>query len=60
MEDSKFSSRKFILTLIILALATWMRFRNVLSDESTLSLLVATVFGYQGSNVADKYIEGKK
>lgn len=60
MEDSKFTSRKFILTLIILALATWMRFRNVLSDESTLSLLVATVFGYQGSNVADKYIEGKK
>lgn len=60
MEDSKFTSRKFILTLIILALATWMRFRNVLSDDSTLSLLVATVFGYQGSNVAGKYIEGKK
>lgn len=51
---NRYGSRKFIVALVALLLGTWMRFRGVLSDESTLSLMVAAVLGYVGSNVAQK------
>lgn len=54
---SRYASRKFIVALVALLLGTWMRFRGVLSDESTLSLMVAAVLGYQGGNVAGKWIQ---
>lgn len=54
---NRYASRKFLVTLLALLLGTWMRFRGVLSDESTLSLLVASVLGYQGGNVAARMAE---
>lgn len=52
MASSKYGSRKFLIALVALVLGAWMRFRGVLSDDSTLSLMVAAVLGYQGGNVA--------
>jgi hypothetical protein len=58
--NSRYGSRKFIIALVALGLGTWMRFRGVLSDESTLTLMVTAVLGYQGSNVGAVWAGGKK
>lgn len=57
---SRYGSRKFLIALAAIGLGAWMRFRGVLSDESTLSLMVTAVLGYQGGNVGARYIDGMK
>lgn len=60
MSGSRYRSRKFILALLALAACTWMRFRGVLSDESTATVMVAAVVGYVGGNVAQKATSRKE
>jgi hypothetical protein len=50
----KYASRKFIVAVLALLLVTWMRFRGVLADESTATVMVTAILGYVGSNVAQK------
>jgi hypothetical protein len=58
--SSRYGSRKFIIALVALGLGTWMRFRGVLSDESTLTLMVTAVLGYTGGNVGSTWVGGKR
>ena len=57
--ESKFASRKFIVSLVVIGITVWMRFRGVLSDESTVTLLVSAMLGYQGGNVAEKFLAAR-
>ena len=52
--STRYASRKFIVTVLALVACTWMRFRGVLSDESTTTVMVAAIGAYLGANVAQK------
>lgn len=54
MITTRYASRKFIVALLTLAACTWMRYRGVLSDESTATVMVAAIVGYITGNVAQK------
>ena len=57
---NRYSSRKFMVALLALGLVTWMRFSNVLADESTATVMVAAILGYTGGNVAQKWSKDKE
>jgi hypothetical protein len=54
--NTNYGSRKFIVAIVALALGAFMRFRGVMTDESTLTLMLAAVLGYPAGNVAQKWL----
>ena len=53
------NSRKFILALIGLALATFLRWRGLLDAESTTTIIITALLGYPAANVAEAALTPK-
>jgi hypothetical protein len=56
---SKYGSRKFLISLLMVGITTWMRFRGLLSEESAVTLYMAILGAYQVANVATKMAVNK-
>lgn len=56
---NRYGSRKFVIALVAMLIAAALRWRGVLADDSTTTVLVAAVLGYQGANVAGKVADAK-
>jgi hypothetical protein len=57
---NRYGSRKFIVSLLALALTAWMRSEGVLSDDATSAVMIAAVVGYMGGNVGASAVAPKK
>lgn len=53
-------NRKFLLALVVIAVAVFMRWRNLLADEGTVTLILAAALGYPAGSVADNWVRGPK
>jgi drug/metabolite transporter (DMT)-like permease len=49
-------NRKFVLALIVVGVAVFMRWRGLLADEGTVTLILAAALGYPVGSVADNYV----
>lgn len=59
-KASRYASRKFLLSAAMVGITTWMRFRNLLTEDAAVSLYMAILGGYQLANVAAKFADTKK
>jgi len=57
--STRYASRKFILALVGLALATFLRWRGLLDDESTTTIIITALLGYPAANVAEAALAPK-
>ncbi len=56
---SRFASRKLLVAVLGMAMATWLRSRGLLGDDAYATIMVVGLGGYQLANVAQRYVEGK-
>lgn len=56
---SRFLSRKFILALLVLGVATWLLIGSDISEGTYRDLVLATVGAYIAGNVLQKKSEAK-
>jgi hypothetical protein len=49
---NRYASRKFLVAILALLLAAFLRWRGVLSDDGTVTVMVSAILGYPTANVA--------
>lgn len=54
---SRFASRKLLVCLIGMLLASFMRWRGLITDDQLVTVLVTGMLGYPAANVAQKALE---
>lgn len=61
MDDaaSRWSSRKLWVVLIGMLLSSLLRYRNILSDDGYVTIMVTAILGYPITNVAQRAVEKK-
>ena len=59
VKESRYGSRKWLIALLGMLIAAVLRWRGLLSDESTVTVLLGGMLGYSGTNVWQKSVEAK-
>ena len=60
MSESRYASRKFIVTLVAMLIAAGLRWMSVMDNESTMKILITAILGYQAGNVGAKFADKPK
>ena len=58
--SAEWSSRKLWVALLGMALASLLRWRGVIADESWVTVMLAAMLGYPAANVAQQVVTGKQ